>query len=127
MNLRRILRTFPLWIIILTLGLLSLFAWQAAPVASGQDLDTEQVALTPVATSTMSDEWAADIHPADRKFFRNGYVIGTETMPIAYASDNVHPADRTFFYNGPAELYGTPAGRHPADRKFFTPTYGDGD
>lgn len=64
------------------------------------------------------------IHPADRKFYADKYVIDRSTRINTYSLETVHPADRKFFYGTAATTSGAHNEIHPADRKFYTPVYG---
>lgn len=83
------------------LGLLALVALVlllavAAPSLTGAASQRPITAGEAAPDGVIVDPYAG-IHPADRKFFSDGYAVNRSAAHNAYSPSNVHPADRKFF------------------------------
>ena len=105
------------------IGLLGLLALAFLLFTQASSLDTPVIqgrAAGNEAPSGAADvELLTGIHPADRKFYGDGYAIYGGATGNAYTWDSVHPADRKFLHASGSDADNAAERVHPADRKFF--------
>lgn len=82
------------------IGLLALLAllfilFVQAPSLSMPEI--QRPAANEAALEGTNVDLSAGVHPADLKFYGNGYAIYRDATGSSYTLDSVHPADRKFF------------------------------
>lgn len=79
------------------LGLLALLFMFVVQAPSPGIPEIQRPAAGEAAPGAADVELPAGIHPADRKYYGDGYAIYTGTTSSSYTLDSVRPADRKFF------------------------------